>query len=494
MPQGMDSPIELKINRFQKTITWFKIIVSAIVLTWVINRLFILEITNDEAWSFHMVHKRLINAMGGTANNHWLNSIFIFLESEILGIEVWKIRLHSVFAFIVFIIYLFKITQKLPNSFLGFLTMLLLLSNTYTLDFFSLARGYGLGLAFGMVAIYHILFRYHDKYGRLKIYFILCLASFSVYTHLYFLLAFGLYELLIIYRFDILTKKDFLNYLKPLWLPACFLLVAIANLLFIRKTGDLREGQSNGFFQDTLGVFIQRTFEPYLSNNIATVLGFLLISAIVLCILLPNHFFVSTRSKKLAIILVMAFGIHEIFFYSLGVPFAFGRTSLYFMIPAILCLGIFFSELNYSRFGHYVYIGLLSLICVTQIAYMAFVKNINTTNEWWRGQGIGQLLNDIKDTEKRKVSDLSLLLFEGQNGVYRNYYSLLYPTLTFNKITRVYPENNPNVINSLNPSLASYDYILLPDYDTVLPDFIDFSHYDSTRYYPDMKTWLLKKR
>ena len=46
---------------------------------WVIYRSFILEMTNDEAYSFFNVSTRHLQMMIGTANTHWLNSFFILI-------------------------------------------------------------------------------------------------------------------------------------------------------------------------------------------------------------------------------------------------------------------------------------------------------------------------------------------------------------------------------------------------------------------------------
>ncbi len=184
-------------------------------LLWVIYRSYAVDITHDEAWSFHMVYKGLYYQMFRTANNHWLNSFFIFLECKLLGTEIWKIRLHSVAAFILFSYYLYKIAIRVPIKWFGFAAVILITYNTYTLDFFSLARGYALGLAFAMAAIYYILFKAAGTKNRLRIYGLLCLAAASVYTELYLLLAYGAYELFIVFKLNIFSKKRLLEYIKP---------------------------------------------------------------------------------------------------------------------------------------------------------------------------------------------------------------------------------------------------------------------------------------
>jgi hypothetical protein len=104
---------------------------------WVIYRSFILEMTNDEAYSFFNVSTRHLQMMIGTANTHWLNSFFILAETTLLGNKEWMIRIHSCLGFFIFswaLFQLFKSHIKYPIQLLLPITLILL--NTYLLDFF----------------------------------------------------------------------------------------------------------------------------------------------------------------------------------------------------------------------------------------------------------------------------------------------------------------------------------------------------------------------
>ncbi len=431
--------------------------------------------------------------MIGTANNHWLNTIFIFFESKILGTEIWKIRLHSAGAFILFSVYLVKICQRIPNKFMSLATILLVAYNTYTLDFFSLARGYGMGLAFGMTALYYILYTEKIHRNRLLIYILLCFSATAVYTQLYLLFAYGLYELFFVFRFKIFYRKKFIEYIKPLWLPFIFLAGAAYNIWYIKKSGDLNEGQTNGFFEDTIGVFLQRSYEPFLSNSIATLIGIFLILALVLCIAIPKKHFQTSISKTLCKLLLIAFLLHEFFFFALAVPYPFGRTALYFTVPLLLAVGIFIGELNIVFIKKYISPMLLIVIIFCQGYYILKIKNIHTTYEWWMGQDVSEALEKIKLTEQRDLADLSLLYYEGHNGVFQNYYNLLNGDPIFKRVNRIHLFHVPDDFAAIEENPNQFDYILIPDYDSVLNKTVDFMSYDSVAYYANMKTWLLKK-
>jgi hypothetical protein len=92
-------------------IAFFSIALFAFV--YVILRAVNLQITHDEAWSFRLVDIFYLNAMGGVANTHWLNSFFIKIWTLILGNEPWMLRIHSILSFLVYSYFLFRFYKNL---------------------------------------------------------------------------------------------------------------------------------------------------------------------------------------------------------------------------------------------------------------------------------------------------------------------------------------------------------------------------------------------
>lgn len=461
-------------------------------LLWVIYRSFALDITHDEAWTFHMAYKQLFHSAFRTANNHWLNSFFVLIEHKLLGTEIWKIRLHSIGAFFILAYYLYKIVTQIPNKWWGYATIILVTYNTYTLDFFSLARGYALGLAFGMGALYYILFKPVGVKNRLRIYGLFCLAAASVYTELYLLLAYGIYELFFVFKLNIFSKKKFIEYIKPLWLPIIFLTLAVRNLLLIKEFGDLNEGQSNGFFDDTMGVFFHRAFEPLLSWHTATIISVILFLVLIIFPILKRN--AQSAGTQLTHFLLIVFLIHQAFFFLLDVPFPFGRTAMYFIVPFQLCIGLLFGELNYDKHLKLLPHMILILFAFSHVGYAIEYKNAHTTQEWWMGQGLSDVILKINKIENRDLDKLSILFYEGHNGDYQNYYMVVPDKKLIRNFGKIHPFQWEYDFNQINKNPNTFDYILLPDYDSVIKATLDFNLYDSVKYYPDMKTHLLQKK
>ena len=127
----------------------------AFLLVYVIIRAYILTFTHDESLSFTIVEGS--DNWKYTANNHLLNTFLMSWSNSLFGNSEFSLRLPNVLAFILYLtgcFYLFKTTKSNWLLFFG-LTMVLL--NPFLIEFFSLARGYGLSLAFMMISIFFLL-------------------------------------------------------------------------------------------------------------------------------------------------------------------------------------------------------------------------------------------------------------------------------------------------------------------------------------------------
>ena len=84
-----------------------------------------------------------------TANHHPLNSWLMYLETKTLGVQPVFLRLHSVLAYLIYAFFSFRIVQYWQkNTIFALFIWLILQFNPFLLDFFSLARGYGMATAF----------------------------------------------------------------------------------------------------------------------------------------------------------------------------------------------------------------------------------------------------------------------------------------------------------------------------------------------------------
>lgn len=455
---------------------------------WVIYRSVLLSITNDEAFTFYNVATRNIRMMCGTANTHWLNSIFIFIETLFIGYKEWMIRIHSFLSYFLFAWAVYKTSRLyITNSWQLFIPLAIIILNTYLLDFFSLARGYGLSMAFEMLAFYYICIHDESVKGKFLVYLFLSLATFSCYTCIFILFSYFLYDTISNYhrgRFRRIFSKNSLISQIPFFGICIF---AIPNILFIRKEGDLEEGQSNGFIADTLGVFFERSYHITSNSPILYIICFTLFVCFCLFYLkFRNH--IDTRIKILFEIFFINVLLIEFVYVAFGIPYVFGRTALYIdLLCLLLIVYVLFFFSNKLPKAVSVITSLVFTICAGY--FFIFCKNHRTTVEWWKSQGIEDCISDLEKMEGVNMHQKKLGLHLAQLGSYTNYYQYLYkPPL--NDTVYSFRENKEGVYDSLTlKKILAQDYILmLRPYN----QYFEGSEFTVLKHYEDMNADLLQ--
>jgi hypothetical protein len=127
-----------------------------LLLVYVTYRAYNLSLTYDECLSYEIVldanHK-----LASTANNHLLNTFLMRICHNIWGNNEFVLRLPNVIAFFIYVFFSIKILlEHKTKVFLFIVGFSLLLLNPFLLDFFSLARGYGLSIALFIGGYYYI--------------------------------------------------------------------------------------------------------------------------------------------------------------------------------------------------------------------------------------------------------------------------------------------------------------------------------------------------
>ncbi len=463
---------------------------SVVLGVWVIYRAFFLSITNDEAYTFYNVATRNIKMMCGTANTHWLNSIFVFLETALLGNREWMIRIHSMLGFFMFSFAIYQFCKNFITKHWQWLIPIgLLLLNIYILDFFSLARGYGLSMAFEIMAFYYISQSDECKSNRFYSYFFLSLATFSCYTCIFILFAFFIHEVFSKIKIGDLSRIFSKTFLLPV-LPLIFtFLWAIPNILFIRHEGDLEEGQSNGFLHDTSGVFFERSF-PILQDLAKSYiwLG-------VLFVLLIGFYYQYRKvlDRKVLILFEILFInilIIEVLFIFFDIPFIFGRTSLSFNVLFILLIvyAIVYILQKVSPIPSILSCMMIFTACTYNYI---FCKNHRVTIEWYKTQGIEKCIGEIEALSKKAVDGKKLGLHLSQLGSYTNYYQYLnnYP---LNDTVYSFCENTDGFYdaNTISKMLKQDYLIILKPYE----QYLNENQYIVLKNYGDMGADLIEIR
>jgi hypothetical protein len=150
--------IKLSINQILITLILLAIFV------YIILRAINLSFTHDESLSFQIIMGD--KDFAGTANNHLLNSLLMKISSTVFGTSELALRLPNLLAFILYGSFCFRILDKYKNTILIFTGLAVLLLNPFLIEFFSLARGYGLALGFAMGSLYYLIKLEEDQTSR----------------------------------------------------------------------------------------------------------------------------------------------------------------------------------------------------------------------------------------------------------------------------------------------------------------------------------------
>lgn len=132
--------------------TLMMLIFSAALITYVFIRAYTLSFTHDESLSFTIIARN--SHWTKAANHHVLNTTLMSLSSFLFGNKEFSLRLPNVLSFILYLTGSFFIYRSSKNNWLFFLAISLTLLNPFLIEFFSLARGYGLSLAFMLMGLF----------------------------------------------------------------------------------------------------------------------------------------------------------------------------------------------------------------------------------------------------------------------------------------------------------------------------------------------------
>lgn len=126
---------------------------GALLLAYVALRARVLAFTHDESLSFLQLQSGPWAWLELGSNNHVLNSLGMVLAQTLLGSGEFALRLPNVLPGAFFFLSAGRLALLFRHRLLGLVCFLVLCTNPFVLDFFSLARGYGLGLALELCAL-----------------------------------------------------------------------------------------------------------------------------------------------------------------------------------------------------------------------------------------------------------------------------------------------------------------------------------------------------
>lgn len=391
-----------------KKLSNFDLLIQSIIfslLMYIIIRAKFLSFTHDESLSYLAINSQ--NAWLKTANNHILNTIFMKISECLFGESELALRLPNIIAHALFMwmgwkilktLYTRRILKTSSTLFVIFCGFWFLNTNPFMLDFFSLARGYGLSLGFLMTSVYFFIRDVCEHSVNNKWIFAFLFSSLSTIANFNLLN----YHLSII---AIMITIEFFNYRYTSYLQRlknilrnnqiffiinlCFIVLASCWLMFLKNRGELYYGGDNGVIKDSIDSLIRVSlyFNNYNQKMIILIRYFILfvfmgMSGITL--------YVATSYKKVTGALCMLIIINLNIFiviiqhYLVQTLYPIERTALFFLPLFFLYFTLCMEETSrlFKKLTMFFIIPVLVVLCIIWSLNFFYSINFTQTYTW----------------------------------------------------------------------------------------------------------------
>lgn len=376
------------------------ILMALAVFAFIATKAKVSSFTHDESYSYNFyVHNSLMDIIShknSYTNNHLLNTLLVKYSEMLFGSSELALRLPNLLLLLVFFSYIFLFIHK-SNLLPGFSLFVILFTNIDLIDFFGLARGYGISIGFMIMSLYHLVQSFHSAKKRHLILFNIgaLLAILGNFTMLdFYIAAIVTYNGVKLYECRTVLKEKFNFYKINKINIVMFLFMLVVLYEPVRRVVTYNQfdfGGTSGFMNDTIQALVLTIFSH--EQNVLTQTVFIKLMILII-VVLPLFLFMFQASKKkteffekhkslVAVNLVMVIIFIEIILQHLllGTDYLIGRFAL-FLFPLFI-LNIFFL-LEYSlkfKFRNYI-LGVCSILALLSAVHFYRKANLYACAEW----------------------------------------------------------------------------------------------------------------
>lgn len=392
--------------------TYFYGLIFVLLLIYVIYRAYSLGITYDESWTIRsfvdLTFMDILSCSPCDANNHIFNTLLIKLLFGFGSDALFVARIPSIFAFLLYGYFGYKICAEYLSPWIGICVFLLITANPFVLDFFSLARGYGLALGFQMMSLYYLIHFFKSTKTKYAVYSLLggvfmVMSSFSFLNYwLVIAFVFTLYSL--VFRAQINLKQILISFFLIGFLLLALIYEPLRKMLV---NGNFYYGGEVGFYSDTLVSLTKYSmYSSVESSLVFWVLNALLIVSFlaVLLSLFQNY---RIKSPKMLLLLTFMLCVYAIIaqHYLFDTPFVIDRTALFFYPLLIFLLGFALYDLLKKHWVYNLVVGIIMLLFVFN-----FVSHANTykTATWYFDAHTRDILSIMNERGKAKGAPIKI--------------------------------------------------------------------------------------
>ncbi|MCK5145121.1 hypothetical protein KAR48_00100 [bacterium] len=266
------------------------VLMSALLLGYVATRAYYMDFTHDESLSY-------VNSVSGSAadnmmltyrsaNNHPVNTWGMYFCSKLLGVSEFTLRLPNILAYGLYLLATFMVVRRIKSPFYLLTAFVLLNLHPLLIDLFSVARGYGISLAFMMTSLWFYMDSSYSRKRHLFQFFAflsIVFATFSVFanfTFLYFLMFICLFYCILYIQKNIDLNFRSIKSIKTIFndtvfvsLFAFMLWTAVFVIFFVGRrlvdfhlSHQLTAGGDVGFWQDTISALFNYSLPAFYNN------------------------------------------------------------------------------------------------------------------------------------------------------------------------------------------------------------------------------------
>ena len=400
--------------RFQKI---FFILISIALGSVVAYRAYHLSFTHDESATYlyfknSSVWEQLINeGIWQSANNHILNTLLYQLSVALFGQSDFTMRLPNVLAYwSALVLTYYFIFKYVKSSWTRIALVSILFINPFLIDFFSLCRGYGLGIVFNFASLvfFHIYFIEKKKKQLVLAFFFLLLATLSLLSNLILLPVYTL-ALWIVYRKEL--KKTLELIYVPIFFTTLTFIIVYRPLYFLSQNAELKFGVQSisESFMGIVGGTIR--YSKYLGENTFDIF----MSLFILALLIALHF---ALSKKKILFYAISFitliiSLH-LTLYILEFYLPSNRKSTLYVPTLAFIFSLLFSDIKIPKLVQIVSSALV-IFCIINFFV---VLNFKDTIEWYYDGGTKKRVHTVAKSSKDTIVLQTHWLFHPTSSYY----------------------------------------------------------------------------
>lgn len=433
-------------SKYRRPLAYLLLLIALSLVIFVTIKAAISSFTHDESYSYlryvGQSFFQIISYDTPFTNNHILNSLLMKYSEMLFGSSEIALRTPNIASLVIYLLYIYLLLRE--RSFVVILPLFILMSfSPYLLDFFGLARGYGISIGFMIFSLYY-LFRFFetDKQKDLVLFnfgaLLAALANFALLD--FWLAAIVAFNFVLFLNTRILNKhlsfKEFL--FKYNTINVVFLLLGSV-LLYepLRKIMQLSIidfGGKSGFVHNTIGTLIIKIFYNIPVGS-GTWLGMkifvLLIVGFVFIVIAKNvlnkdvsfmqQFKPLILINMILILIAIITLIQHLLFQT---DFLMGRFALFLFPLFILNIGYSLEYLLFKGYKFFSY-SVFSILIVLTLVNFSININFKTYLDWKydadNKNAVKELMADYnKDDSNKKDIKLGVnWLFEPGFNFYR---------------------------------------------------------------------------